>query len=947
MINFSQEEEKILEFWKQDQTFAKSLKKDSPKGEYVFYDGPPFATGLPHYGHIVASLIKDVVPRYQTMKGFKVDRKWGWDCHGLPIENIVEKELELNVKKDIEEYGVDKFNEACRSKVMKYAEEWRKTIDRMGRWVDMDDDYKTMDKDYMESIWWVFKELWDKDLIYEGRRSMHVCPRCETTLSQSEVGQGYEDVEDISVTAKFELVDEPGTYILSWTTTPWTLPGNLAIAMGEDVKYIKVKLGDEKYIVAKEVAEFVFGDQKFEIIEEIKAKTLENKKYKPLFDYYANAELENKDKLFTIQLADFVNIEDGTGIVHIAPGFGEDDYNLSLAKKLPFIQHVDMSGRFTKEVKDFEGLEVKAKDDPTATDKKIIEYLKEKNLLFADYKYTHSYPHCWRCDSPLLNYTTSSWFVAVEKIKDKLLKKAEDINWVPNHLKEGRFGNWLEGARDWSVSRQRYWGSVIPIWICDSCEERKVFGSAEELAKESGQTVDDLHKHFVDQIEIKCRCGGTMKRIPDVLDCWFESGSMPYAQMHYPFENAKRFEQNFPAEFIAEGVDQTRAWFYYMHLLAVAIKKSHAYKNVVVNGIVLAEDGKKMSKKLRNYPDPQEMFDKYGADAIRYYLITSPVVKANDLKFSENDVNEIYRNLIMLTMNIVSFYKMYEGQGTLDDKLNDLDQWLQIKTQELINTVSKNMEAYKLVEASRPILEFINEFSTWYIRRSRDRFKNGSQSAIKTTRQTLEILARVAAPFTPFLAEWIYQQIRFTTSVHLTEWPIADKLSTKDETVLLKMKEVRIIVEKALAVRDEAGIKVRQPLQRLAIRSSLFKKDDTDYLELIKDEVNVKEVLVDVKMEKDVELDTKISEELKAEGYLRDLVRQINNLRKKAKLTISDRVEIYWQTDDDLLKKVIVDHQEFLMKQVLAIKIEEGEKDGIIKDNVKVGEVNVQLCLVN
>lgn len=947
MINFAQEEEKILEFWKKDQTFDKSLKKDSPKGEYVFYDGPPFATGLPHYGHIVASLIKDVVPRYQTMKGFKVDRKWGWDCHGLPIENIVEKELNLKVKQDIEEYGVDKFNEACRGKVMEYAEDWRRTIDRMGRWVDMDNDYKTMDKDYMESVWWVFKKLWDKDLVYQGYKSMHICPRCETTLSQSEVAEGYADIEDLSVTVKFELVDQPNTYILSWTTTPWTLAGNVALALGPKIDYLKVKSGSDFYILAKARLEDTFKDQQYEVVGKVDPQELFGQKYKPLFDYYLQAKMEHQENLYTIQPADFVNIEDGTGVVHIAPGFGEDDMNLGKEKNLPIIKHVGLDGRFKDEVVDFAGREVKPRGDNKSTDKLVVAYLKQKDLVFADFKYTHSYPHCWRCDSPLLNYATSSWFIKVEAIKEKLMTTAKEINWVPGHIKSGRFGNWLEGARDWSISRQRYWGSVMPIWICEKCSERKVFGGIAELEEISGKKIEDLHKQFVDQIEVPCQCGGMMKRIPDVLDCWFESGSMPYAQEHYPFANKEKFERNFPAQFIAEGVDQTRCWFYYMHLLATAINESPAYINVIVNGIVLAEDGKKMSKKLRNYPDPHEMFDKYGADAMRYYLITSPVMKANDLKFSEKDINEIYRSLIMLTMNIVSFYKMYEDKGGLDDQPNDLDKWLQIKTQELVNIVSKNMEAYKLVEASRPIVEFINEFSTWYIRRSRDRFKNGSQSAINTTKQTLEILAKVIAPFTPFLSEWIYQQIGFTDSIHLTEWPIEDKLSTKDETVLLKMKEVRAIVEKALAVRDEAGIKVRQPLQKLTVKSSLIKNDDIDYLELIRDEVNIKEVLVDGKMTDDVQLDTKISEELKAEGYLRDLVRQINNLRKKAKLTINDQVEIYWQTDDDLLRKVIVDQQEPLMKQVLATKIEEGVKDGIINDNVKVGEAKIELYLVN
>ncbi|OIO47842.1 MAG: hypothetical protein AUJ28_00335 [Parcubacteria group bacterium CG1_02_37_51] len=947
MINFPQEEEKILKFWQKDKTFAKSLKKDSPEGEYVFYDGPPFATGLPHYGHIVASLMKDVVPRYQTMRGFHVERKWGWDCHGLPIENIVEKELNLKVKQDIEEYGIDKFNEGCRSKVLMYAEEWRKTIDRMGRWVDMDNAYKTMDKDYMESIWWVFNQLWERDLVYQGYKSMHICPRCETTLSQSEVAEGYTDIEDLSVTVKFELVNEPGTYILSWTTTPWTLAGNVALALGPKIDYLKVKSGDHFYILAQARLEDTFKDQQYEVIAKVDPQELFGQKYKPLFDYYLQAKIEHQENLYTIQPADFVNIEDGTGVVHIAPGFGEDDMNLGKEKDLPVIKHVGFDGRFKDEVIDFAGREVKQKGDNKATDELVVAYLKKKDLVFADFKYTHSYPHCWRCDSPLLNYATSSWFIKVEAIKEKLLTTAKQINWVPGHIKSGRFGNWLEGARDWSISRQRYWGSVMPIWICEKCSEKKVFGSITELEEASGKIIDDLHKHLMDQIEVPCKCGGTMKRIPDVLDCWFESGSMPYAQEHYPFANKEKFERNFPAQFIAEGVDQTRCWFYYMHLLATAINESPAYKNVIVNGIVLAEDGKKMAKKLRNYPDPNEMFDKYGADSMRYYLVTSPVMKANDLRFSEKDVNEIYRNLIMLTINIVTFYQMYQAQGTLADQPNALDQWLLVKNQELINAVTKNMEAYKLVEASRPISDFVNEFSTWYIRRSRDRFKDGSQAALQTTKEVLISLAKVMAPFTPFMAEWIYQQVGFTDSVHLAEWPKDEALSAEHETILLKMKEVRTLVEKALAIRDEAGIKVRQPLQKVIIKSSLLKEDDREYLDLLKDEINVKQVMIDENLAVEVEMDFNISDELKAEGSLRDLVRQINNLRKKARLTIDDQIKLYWQTDDALLKKVIVEYQEILMKQVLATEIIEGSVEGLVNGEVSVGEVKIELVIVN
>ncbi|GAF80499.1 unnamed protein product, partial [marine sediment metagenome] len=476
-------EKRILEFWNKNKIFEKSLKKKSPKGDFVFYDGPPFATGTPHYGHIVASLIKDIVPRYWTMQGYRVERKWGWDCHGLPIENIVEEELKLKDKKDIEKTGVDKFNETCRSKVLTYAKEWQKVVGRLGRWVDMDNAYKTMDLDYMESIWWVFKQLWDKKLIYKGHKSMHVCPRCETTLSQSEVTQGYKDVKDIAVTIKFELEDEPGTFVLAWTTTPWTLIGNVALAVNKDIDYVKFKYKDEIYITSKKD----FDDyDKGKILKKFKGKELVGKKYKPLFNYYS------EENLYTIQSADFVDVEEGTGIVHIAPAFGEDDINLGREKNLPFIQHVNMDGRIKKQAKDFAGLEVRPKDDSLSTDKKIVNYLGKK--VFFKEEYTHSYPHCWRCDSPLLNYATDSWFVNVLKIKDEILENAKDINWVPKHVKEGRFGKWLEGIKDWSISRQRFWGSVMPIWICDKCDEKEIFGSIKELEKASGAKIKDLHK---------------------------------------------------------------------------------------------------------------------------------------------------------------------------------------------------------------------------------------------------------------------------------------------------------------------------------------------------------------------------------------------------------------------------------------------------------------------
>jgi isoleucyl-tRNA synthetase len=940
MINFAEEEKKILDFWAQDKTFAKSLAKDSPKGEYVFYDGPPFATGLPHYGHMVASIMKDVVPRYQTMLGFHVDRKWGWDCHGLPVENIVEKDLKLKNKVDIEKLGVDKFNDACRSSVLKYADEWYKFIPRIGRWVDMDNDYKTMDTPYMESIWWVFQQLYKKNLIYEGYKSMHICPRCETTLSNFEVTQNYKDIKDLSVVAKFELVDELGTYLLAWTTTPWTLPGNVALALSEDVTYIKVKFDNKHYILAKDSHEQMMEGKEFEIVGDVAVKDLIGKQYKPLFDYYLNSDLENKENFYKIYSADFVNAEDGAGIVHIAPAFGEDDLNLGQANDLPFVQHVDESGKFKDEVVDWAGEFVKDKDDHQATDIKIIKYLAGKGLLFSKKKYEHSYPHCWRCDTPLLNYATSSWFVKVTEIKDKMLKNNSKINWQPEHVKEGRFGKWLENAHDWAISRQRYWGAGLPIWKNEQGEVICI-GSIEELEKLSKAKITDLHRPFIDDITWTDD-RGTWKRIPDVLDCWFESGSMPYAQEHYPFENKKKFEKNFPAQFIAEGQDQTRGWFYTLMVLSAALFDKPAFSNVIVNGIVLAEDGAKMSKRLKNYPDPMDLIDKYGADSLRYYLLTSPVMKATDLRFIEKDVAELYRNLIMTTTNIVSFYKMYVDSANVDDKETVLDEWLNIRGQQLVKTITDNMETYKLVEASRPILEYVNDFSTWYVRRSRDRFKSGSKVAVQTTKQALELLATAISPFTPFLAEWIWQELGYKDSVHLQNWPQVKKLSSKQDTSLVKMIEVRKVVEKAHAARDEAGIKVRQPLAKLSIKTDV----DKEYFDLIKDEVNVKEIAIDKSVVTDVILDTKLTPELEQEGLLRDMVRQINFLRKKSGLTIHDRVNVLWQSDDAMIQKAFGKYLNELKQQVLADDITEGKGTGVISENVPIGSVKVNITLV-
>lgn len=929
-MSINKEELEIISFWEKNKVFELSVKNRPKEKLYSFYDGPPFATGLPHYGHLVAGLMKDAVPRYFTMKGFRVERKWGWDCHGLPVENIIESDLNLKSKKDIEAFGIKKFNDACRSSVLKYADEWKKTVRRMGRFVDMENDYKTMDKEFMESVWWVFSELHKKELIYEGKKPMHICPRCVTPLSNFEVTQGYMEVKDISVTAKFKLkkkIDDKEVHILAWTTTPWTLPGNTLIAINKNIIYVLAKKEEDFVILAKET----ITDE--EIIRELKSEELLNQEYEPLFPYFKN----NKNSFKIIQ-ADFVTTEDGTGVVHIAPAFGEDDYNLGRAHEVEWIQHVNMDGTFTEEVVDFKGLEVKPKDDPLKTDIEIIKYLHHNNKLYKKQKYTHTYPHCWRCDTPLLNYATSSWFVEVTKIKDNLLKNNQKINWVPSHMKEGRFGKWLEGAKDWAISRNRFWGTPLPIWKSEDGEIICV-SSAKELEELSGKKIDDLHKHVLDEIVIE-KNNKKYYKIPEVLDCWFESGSMPYAQHNYPFSNKEKLENSFPAEFIAEGQDQTRGWFYTLHVLSTALtldgksilNKTHlpAFKNVIVNGIVLAEDGKKMSKRLKNYPDPNYILEKYGADALRYYLITSPVMSAKNLNFSEEGVREVYSKLVNTLKNSLSFYEMFKvSQAKSTD--NPLDKWILSKLSNLNKEVEENMQKYLLAEATRPILDFTLDLSQWYIRRSRDRFKEDNEDAKKasyTLRKVLLELSKIIAPFTPFIAEKLYQSTGAEkTSVHLEDYP---SLNLENNKLEKDMDEVRLVVSKILDLREKERMPVRQPLRKVEISGYSI---NPGLIYLIKEETNIKEVLLKDSSNQEIVLDTKLDDELKKEGILRDLIRKINSMRKKLNLTVDHRINIYLKSDHNLIIDAISEYGDELKENVQAddIIIEESHNEILIQ----------------
>ncbi len=1149
----SLQEEEVLEFWNKNNIFGKSLKKDSTEGEFIFYDGPPFATGTPHYGHILASTIKDVIPRYKTMRGYYVPRRWGWDCHGLPLENIIEKELGLKTKKDIQEFGIEKFNEASRKAVFRYADEWKKFIPRVGRWVDMEESYKTMDGHYTESVWWAFKELFNKEMIYEGFKSMHLCPRCETTLSNFEVSQGYKDITDISVFVKFKIKKgqkllqkeiKDNTYLLAWTTTPWTLPGNVALAVGLDINYVKIKdswihnnydntnpLNKETpppslkktvyYILAKDLFEKYkdkFKNSNPEIIEEFKGEELTDLSYEPLFPYYSSmTDLANKENGWKIYSADFVATDEGSGIVHIAPAFGEDDYNLSITHKLPFVQHINSRGEMKPEVSDFKDLQAKPKEDHQSTDIEIIKYLSHRELLFAKEKVAHSYPHCWRCDTPLLNYGTSSWFVKVSDIKNKLVKENEKIKWVPEEIGKYRFGNWLSEARDWAISRSRFWGAPLPVWKCNSCQEVKVVGNMEDLlenqispwgsnneyivmrhgeaeqnvseilssnpdnphhltergisqidetikklkekeigiiissdiirtketAKRVSEVLDisyetdkrlrevdfgdldgksvsdfrvyyktyaegfekatpngesyadirkrlgelineleekysgkkillvthetpawilktlalgspdedadkirgkesdylktaeimdlpilplprnkeyapDLHKPYIDEVKFKCSCGGEMKRIEDVFDCWFESGSMPFAQAGYP-KNKETFNpqenKEFPADFIAEGLDQTRGWFYSMLILSYLLFKRSAYKSVVVNGLILAENGQKMSKKLKNYPDPNMIVDKYGADALRLYMLSSPVVRSQDLNFSERGVDEINKKTLGRFKNAMSFYKLYStpSDGNLSQKeinnLPILDKWIIARLAEVLKTTTEKLDMYELDRASRPLGEFVSDFSQWYIRRSREAVKSEDEkerrTSLDTTHFVLREFSKICAPFIPFLSENIYQQLKrnssnnydWKESVHLEQWSQFESVGD-GENLLENMRKVREISSLGLEARAKSGIKVRQPLSSITLKDDSL-KNDIDLLEIIKDELNVKEVSFDSSLSDELKLDTNITAELKKEGDVREIIRFVQNMRKNEKLTPDKEITLIVKTTDE------------------------------------------------
>jgi len=1151
-------EERVLEFWKTNDIFKKSLEKSSPKGNYVFYDGPPFATGLPHYGHILGSVTKDVIGRYQAMRGFSVPRRWGWDCHGLPIENIVEKDLNISGKKAIEELGIDKFVEYARSKVLTYVAEWEKTVNRIGRWVDFDNSYKTMDNTFVESVWWALGELNKKGLLYESVRVLAYCPRCETPIANSEIAMddSYKNITDISVYVKFKLIGEENTYLLAWTTTPWTLPGNTAIAINRNFVYSKVKIENDILILAKETLQNVLKDKKYSVLGEIKGVELIGKSYEPVFNYYKNVHLPHKENIWKVWHGDFVTLDVGTGIAHEAPAFGEDDMSLAKEHNIPFIRHVEPNGTFSKEVTDFAGIKVKPKEDHQSADVLIIKYLAQNGKLFEKEKIVHSYPHCYRCETPLLYYALPSWFVNIQKVKNNLLKNAKSMNWVPSHLKDGRFKNTMESAPDWTISRNRYWASPLPFWksssgkimfvnsiedlksktkksgnkyfvmrhgeaennvlkVCSSAPDNihhltekgkkqvaeavkslvdkninMIFASSflrteettniikevinfpsqnikidsrlvelndgifadgpiqkvhdffknNNLSKYDGapeggeslvdvkkrvgefiyeidrkyqnkniliithedtvwalfsainglnkeETMDDiknnfllknaeikefnfiplphndnyeldLHRPYIDNIVLVDEKREEYKRIPEVIDCWFESGSMPFAQDHYPFENLDWKKKNFPAGFVAEYIAQTRTWFYYTHVISSILFRKAPFENVVTTGTILAEDGEKMSKSKNNFPDPWILFNKYGVDALRFYLMSCPVMKGEDINFSEKSVQDISNKIISRLNNVLAFYKLYRGPQLkiLEHKKSEniLDQWILTRLDELICGMTNGMEKYDISLATRPVESFIEDLSTWYLRRSRDRIKDGDKDAKRTLYYVLKTLAKIMAPFAPFTAEDIWLKLKNENdkeSVHLENWPKAWKRSDlfgflrsdlrEAKKILTNMEIVRKIVTLGLEARQKAGIKVRQPLAKLEIKNY---KLSNEYKVLIENELNVKEIIFEKRSELkssersdlgEVLLDTKITPELKLEGNYRELVRAIQDMRKKMSLTPSDVISLFIETSDKG-KKLIQKFEVELLKIVLASKIEFKENSG---ESIKIDEL--------
>ncbi|MBO4511263.1 MAG: isoleucine--tRNA ligase [Victivallales bacterium] len=1013
--SFPKMEEDVLKFWDSISALDKSLELRKGGKPFVFYDGPPFATGLPHYGHLLAGTIKDVVPRYQTMLGRYVERVFGWDCHGLPIEALAQKELGLAGTPAIVEAGIDVFNEKCRSMVQRYVSEWKQTVTRMGRWVDFDHGYKTMDKTFMETIWWVFKQLWEQGRVYRAFRIVPYSWKLCTPLSNNEAGANYQDVQDPAVTVRMKVTDRtfPGAenmdvYVLIWTTTPWTLPENLAVCVGPDIDYCLLKDGDtnDAYIMAKSrISAYYRNESEYSILYECKGKELEGIHYEPIFPYF-----KDHPNSFRVLCDGYVTTSDGTGIVHQAPAYGEDDYRVCKVAGIGIVDPLDASANFTAAVPDFQGLNCKE------ADKSIIKALKANGKLVKQSTIVHSYPFCERTDTPLIYRAIEAWYVKVDDLHERMLRNNRTVRWMPSFVGEKRFANWLKDARDWNISRNRFWGSCIPVWVnVEDKNDMICVGSIAELEQLSGEKVPDLHKHFVDKIVIH-KDGKTYKRTPEVLDCWFESGSMPYAQHHYPFENQDKVDANFPADFIAEGLDQTRGWFYSLMQLSTMLFDKPPYRNVVVNGLVLAEDGRKMSKRLKNYPDPVEIINQYGADAVRLCMLGSPVVRAEDLRFSEAAVREVMRTVIIPLWNAHCFFVTYariDGWRPKDasapkNPANLLDRWVVSRLMATIGDIREAMDGYDLQKAANRFTSFLDELTNWYIRRSRRRFWKSDNDgdkyeAYQTLHFVLVTFCQVAAPFIPFLTETIYRNLRtenMPESVHFCDYPAVDE-TLLDKALNTRMERTMSAVSLGRFLRTQAVLKVRQPLARAVLVSAdaSVREDLQSMASVIAEELNVKDIEIQAdeealvtlsakpnlkrlgpklgpkmkqiiplvnalgsaeinelrqgkalqlgefsiteedvlvqRTEKEgmtvanegditVAIDTRLNDALIQEGWAREIVSRLQNLRKELKFEVTDRIRIVYDGPAEV-KQAIEAQGQYIANETLALSIEQGQ----------------------
>ncbi len=900
--------------WKADKTFEKSVENRSNENSYVFYDGPPFITGVPHTGTLLVSAIKDAVPRYQTMRGKRVERVWGWDTHGLPAERYTEKKLGINSREEVINYGIEKYILACRANMVQTGSEWEDTIDRIGRWVDFRGGYSTMDKDYMESVWWAFKTLYEKGKIYEGERVLMYCTLDATPLSKAEVTMdagAYQDITDPSVYVKFKL--ENGSTLLAWTTTPWTLPANTGVVVNKDLTYLEVKVNDEQFILAKDLVKTVLTDEKhqqleYEVVREITGKDLVGLSYEPLLG------VDRGPGAHKVWGADYVTTESGTGVVHIAPAYGEEDFALAKDHDIPVVHTIDENGVFTEG--NWSGQNV------WAINKTLAKELKERGVVWKIDYIQHSYPHCHRCGTKLMYRAHPSWFMDIDGQREQMLAQNGPINWFPEHVKHGRFEKTVQSAPDWNISRDRFWATAMPVWKSDSGKV-KVIGSYAELQDLSGVELEDYHRPWVDDVTFTID-DEVYTRIDKVMDSWFEAGSMPFAQFHYPFQNKEKFEANFPGDFIVEYIGQVRAWFYYMHAMSVALFGENSFKNVIVTGNVAGSDGRKMSKSYGNYTDPNELMDKFSADSLRFLLLSSPVLNGEDFTLQDKDVGDIARKLSMV-WNMYDFFTMYaevdgwEFDGNLDDPLQDcnnpLDIWIISRLHELVASVEKHMDTYNLPEAMSPILPFLDDASNWYVRRSRRRFwksedDDDKQMAYKTLHYVLVRLAYVLAPFTPFLAEELYHNLTGDKeSIHLKDWLSSGHVN---ELVMNDMETVRDYVNQGLSLRAKAGLKVRQPLASITVPTL---GEHVDFEGILIDELNVKAV----KTGQDVALDEAMTPELRQEGQMREVVRHIQALRKTAGLSVDDRIRWSFRTEDSDLQGSISRFNDDIAKEVLGV----------------------------